>query len=343
MPELKELEVSGPYCGIYSLLAVLDTFDKHPDIKTFFVPEYVGSHKGSSNVELVKAAEANGLYAKTYGGLTWRELKTTTIPMILHFRSSFADEKYNHWVAYLGVDGKHARIIDLPHTLRTIPFAELMAKWDGTAIVVSDKQIDGHFTWTSRINHFIIIGFLFGVVFLIQYFFWDKNKEAFFAPTYLLRLKRSILQTTLLLGSIFVVAVLYHTVSEIGFLKNPSAVAEVTRRYYSVDVPEISLDEMKSIVAANSVPIFDARYARDFKHGSIPRAKNMAIDSSITERQNLLNGIEKNRRIAVFCQSSGCGYADEVAQFLKFNGYSNVVLYRGGYREWKDKTVANPQ
>jgi rhodanese-related sulfurtransferase len=67
----------------------------------------------------------------------------------------------------------------------------------------------------------------------------------------------------------------------------------------------------------------------------------MAINSSLTDRQQLLNGIEKNKRIVVFCQSSGCGYSDEVAQFLKFNGYSNVVLYRGGYREWSRKFVAN--
>jgi rhodanese-related sulfurtransferase len=338
LPQLKEMEVSGPYCGIYSLITILDTFNKHPDIKTLLVAEYIGSFKGSSNAELVKAAQANGLSAQTYGSLTWRDLKTAKSPMILHFRSSFADEKYNHWVAYLGVDGKHARIIDFPHSLETISFAELMAKWDGTAVVVSDKPIDNNLVWSSRLYYFCTIVLLFCIAFCIQYFLQNKTHKTFVASTFLLQMKRDIFQTVLLLGTIFVVAILYHAFSETGFLRNPTAVAEVTRRYYSVDIPEINFSEMQTIVTEKSCPIFDARYAHNFKHGTISGAKNIPINSSLSERQQILAGIDKNRRIVVFCQSAGCGYADEVAQFLKFNGFSNVVLYRGGYREWSNNS-----
>jgi rhodanese-related sulfurtransferase len=336
LPELKEIEVSGPYCGIYSLITILDTFDKHPDIKTLLVAEYIGSFKGSSNEELVKAAQANGLFAQTYGGLTWRELKTAKSPMILHFRSSFSDEKYNHWVAYLGVDGKHARIIDFPHSLETISFAELMAKWDGTAVVISDKPMDSNLVWSLWLHYLGIVGLLFCCIFCIQYFLQNKTHKTFGTSTFLTRMKRDISQTVLLFGTIFVVAILYHAISETGFLRNPTAVAEVTRRYYSVDIPEINLSEMQTIVKEKTIPIFDARYARDFKLGTIPEAKNIPINSSLSERQQILAGMDKHRRIVVFCQSAGCGYADEVAQFLKFNGYSNVVLYRGGYREWSN-------
>ncbi|MDR2410752.1 MAG: hypothetical protein LBE13_21940 [Bacteroidales bacterium] len=338
LPELKEVEVSGPYCGIYSLITILDTFDKHPDIKTLLVAEYIGSFKGSSNEELVKAAQDNGLFAKTYAGLTWRELKTALSPMILHFRSSFADEKYNHWVAYLGVDGKHARIIDFPHSLETIPFAELMAKWDGTAVVVSNKPIDGNLVWSSLFHYLYIIVLLFCCAFCVQYFLQNKTQNTLVPSIFLLQIKRHVFQTVLLLGTIFVVAILYHALSETGFLRNPTAVAEVTRRYYSVDIPEINLAEMQTIVTEKLCPILDARYANNFKRGTIPEAKNMPINSSLSERQQILAGIDKNRRIVVFCQSAGCGYADEVAQFLKVNGFSNVVLYRGGYREWSNNS-----
>jgi hypothetical protein len=177
LPELKEIEVSYPYCGIYSLVTILGTFDKHPDIKTLLIPEYIGSFKGSSNEELVKAAESNGLYAQTYGGLTWHELKTVTSPMILHFRNSFADEKYNHWVAYLGVKGKHARIIDFPKPLEMISFAELMAKWDGTAIVISDKPINSNLIWALRVYYFSLVSLLFCCVFFVQYFLQNKKKR----------------------------------------------------------------------------------------------------------------------------------------------------------------------
>lgn len=334
-PDLREIEVSGPYCGIYSLIACLDTYGVSPELEELLVPEFVGSFEGSSNTELIKAAEKYGFYAKTRSGLTWRELRESDSPMILHFRGSYADSRYNHWVAYLGVDGEKARIIDLPHRITTIPFAELLAKWDGTAIEISQKPITDGFTISSRWNYLSVVFFFISVIFAVKLCFWNANREAFSASTLSRRCKLVCIQTFTLLGLLFVLGILYHAFSEIGFLKNPSAVAEVTRRYYSVDIPEIDLSEMKEIVVQKSIPVFDARYTQDFSRGTIPGAKSLSVASNLSERQEVLGEISRTERIVVFCQSGACGYADEVAQFLKFNGYENVVIYRGGYRDWK--------
>jgi rhodanese-related sulfurtransferase len=104
-----------------------------------------------------------------------------------------------------------------------------------------------------------------------------------------------------------------------------------------VDIPEIDIAEMERAVEEKTIPLYDARYVRDYNLGTIPGAKSLSINSDLSERQAILGSASKSQRIIVFCQSSGCGYADEVAQFLKFNGYENVVIYRGGYREWKQK------
>jgi rhodanese-related sulfurtransferase len=341
LPDLKDIVVSGPYCGIYSLIAILDTFGIHPNLEELLVPEFVGSYQGSSNKELEKAAEKYGLYAKTYSGLTWQELKASKSPMILHFRSTSSSSDFNHWVAYLGVDGGKARIIDLPHRLTTIPFAELLAKWDSIAIEISQEPIKDDILSASYANYLSIILLLLGVLFALKIFFWSPQKEALSAPTLFQKIKLGIIQTAVLLGILFVSGILYHALSPVGFLKNPSAVAEVTRRYYSVDIPDIDLAEMERIVSEGTIPMYDSRFGRDYNRGTIPGAKNMAINSSLTERQELLGNTPKSQRIAVFCQSSGCGYADEVAQFLKFNGYENVVIYRGGYREWRQKHDSN--
>jgi rhodanese-related sulfurtransferase len=335
VPDLKEIEVSGPYCGIYSLIACLEVYGIHAELESLLLPEYVGSFQGSSDKELIAAAEKQGLYGKTYSNLTWRELQKSDSPMILHVRSSYADQKFNHWVTFLGIEGNKARILDIPHRLATVPFAELMAKWDGAAIVISDKPITEEVFSAARVNYLWLVLLLLGVMLSIQRFFWNPSKEPSAAPTFLLRVKRGIFQTIFLLGSIFVVAILYHATSETGFLRNPTAVAEVTRRYYSVDIPEISFEEMQKIVGEKKTPIFDARYLRDYQYGTIPGAKTLSINSSLDERQQQLRGIGKEQQIVVFCQSSGCGYADEIAQFLKFNGYNRVLIYRGGYVEWK--------
>ncbi|MDR1491652.1 MAG: hypothetical protein LBT05_02865, partial [Planctomycetaceae bacterium] len=101
IPDLKEIEVSGPYCGIYSLIACLEIYGIRVDLESLLAPEYVGSFQGSSNEELIAAAEKQGLHGKTYGNLTWRDLQKSKTPMILHVRSSYADQKFNHWVAFL--------------------------------------------------------------------------------------------------------------------------------------------------------------------------------------------------------------------------------------------------
>ena len=336
LPDLKEIEVAGPYCGIYSLVACLDVYGIHPPIEELLVPEFVGSHQGSSTKELINAAEKFGMHAKSYSNLTWKELKIARTPMILHFRSTYADKRFNHWVAFLGVEGKLARIIDLPHQLALVPPAELLAYWDGNAIEISDQPITSRLHVASRLRYLTLVAVILGIVMVIH-LFWKSTNDVFAAPTVFLRLKRGVVQTGLLLGFLFILGILYHVFAETGLLKNPTAVAEVTRRYYSTDIPEISLQEMKKFVTENSAAILDARYVRDFNRGTIPNARSLPISSNLTERRHILKDIAKDERIVVFCQSGGCGFADEVSQFLKFNDYSAVVIYRGGYREWSSQ------
>ncbi len=337
-PVLKEREVSGPYCGIYALLACFDLFDIRPRVETLLVPDYVGSFKGSNNIELVAAAEKYGLYGKTYSNLTDRELKRSRNPMILHFRASSSDSEYNHWVAYLGTDGQLARIIDYPHEMATIPFAELMAKWDGTAIEISREPVSENIASGIRLRYIMTAGILLVCCFVIQSILKRADLADWFLLTRYDRCKSAFPQTAGLVLFLAFFGIGYHAIAEIGFLKNPSAVAEVTRRFYSVDIPEIPLAEMERVIAEEpETRIYDARYRSSYEKGTILRAVSMPINSNLEERERLLSGVEKNSRIIVFCQSSECGYADEVAQFLKFNGYRNTVIYRGGWREWKQK------
>lgn len=333
-PDLRNMVVSGPYCGVYSLIACLRVYDVHPDIKSLLSPEYIGSFRGSTSREIVEAIESQRFYGKAYSNLSWHELKSAQKPMILHVRNSLSDSKYNHWIAFLGVEDGKARIIDFPHQISTISFADLMSKWDGNAIIVSDTPVDDDLVWSSRIRYLSMMIFLFGLAFFIKSVCWSNAKEAFYFPTLFLRTKNAAFQCMAFLSALFIISIIFHSTSAIGFLKNPTAVAEVTRRYYSVDIPEIHFETMKNIVQDKSTFIIDARYPQDFYYGTIPGSINMAISSSLSERKESLVRVEKNKSIVVFCQSSGCRYADEIAQFLRFNGYSKVSLYRGGFNEW---------
>jgi rhodanese-related sulfurtransferase len=335
LPDLKNIVVAGPYCGIYSLAACLDAFSKIYSLEELLHPDYIGSFRGSTNEELVKAAEKYGLHGKCYANMLWQQLQNVKEPMILHFRGN-SNSEFNHWVAFLGMEGNHVRILDVPHEIANLTIAELLAQWDGVAIQLSENPIQDELIWQSRSDYIFVVLLILGSCLLYKRYFQTDNKMTLSRLTHREYQRRFFIQSVLLLGTCGFIAITYHALSPIGFLKNPTAVAEVTRRYYAVDIPEISLSEMRKISEQKNAVIYDARYHRDFERGAIPGAINLPIDSDLTERKKILQGIDKTRKIILYCQSSGCGFSDEVASFLKFNGYYNVSIFRGGYREWSD-------
>jgi ABC-type bacteriocin/lantibiotic exporter with double-glycine peptidase domain len=148
LPDLKNIVVAGPYCGIYSLAACLDVLGKDYSLHELLKPDYVGSFRGSTNEELIKAAEQYGLHGKCYANMFWQQLKEVKEPMILHFRSS-GNSEFNHWVAFLGMEGNHVRILDVPHEIACLTMAELLAQWDGVAIQLSENPIQDELVWQS--------------------------------------------------------------------------------------------------------------------------------------------------------------------------------------------------
>ncbi|MCP4541059.1 MAG: hypothetical protein GY832_28315 [Chloroflexi bacterium] len=339
-PALREMVSSGPYCGIYSLQACLNALAISVDPKDLVSPDYIGSSEGSSGAELLEAVKACGAHARGFTQFGTAELKRAGGPMILHLRSNWQDRGYNHWVAFLGVDGDRVRILDLPHSIELVSFAEVLAKWDGMALAVSDSPIDYTILHEARLDFVIRVTVLLSLVYVLRRLFqnrWPESRDLDRRK----RLPRLGTQMAVLLGLAGVFGIGYHALSETGFLKNPSAVADVTRRYCSVNVPERSLAEMSLLIDQGDSVIIDARRAVDFRHGAIPGAINVPVDSSLAERRQALINVTRSSPIIVYCQSAGCRYADEVVTFLRFNDYTNLTLFRGGYREWANQSVSH--
>ena len=95
-PDLRNIVVAGPYCGVYSLYACLDVFGEHPPMEELLTTEFIGSFKGSTAKELIIAAEKYGLHGECYGNMTRWQLFDAKEPMILHFRGS-NDSNFNHY------------------------------------------------------------------------------------------------------------------------------------------------------------------------------------------------------------------------------------------------------
>jgi rhodanese-related sulfurtransferase len=334
-PVLQDHRVSGPYCGIQSLFVCLDTLGIATDINDYIKTDYVGSFQGSSAEELIQAAEDFGARAKCFSHVTHRELQRIGSPVVLHMRGNWADGGFNHWVAFLGVEGSRARIVDAPHPLQTMGIAELLANWDGIAIVVEREEVSEAFVAAARLDYLLAVAVLLLIALFLQMVFSRYRIER--QLSVIDRGKAVLLQAGAILGVAVVFALAYHSCAEIGFLRNPTALAEVTRRHYSVDIPELTMAQTEKEITEGKPLVLDARRVIDYQRGALPGAKSMSLYSTLPERQDVLTGVPKSQRIIVYCQSSRCGYADEVAKFLKFNGHENLAIYRDGWREWKNK------
>ncbi len=324
---------SGPYCGIYSLWVCLSALGIETRPGDFVSTRYVGSFQGSTSQELIDAAKDFGAKTQCFSHLTQEELARVQTPMILHMRSSCVDPSFRHWVAFLGCDGARMRIVDAPHPLETISPAELLANWDGSAIAISRDNVDDAFLFDGRIDYLFRVGLLVLALYLLRRQFGNVSPLPIDLPLNV-RAKALVSHVGVILGFSFLLGLGYHTFSTVGFLENPTALAEVTRRHYSIAIPEISLADAEKEIHDSQPLVLDARHVIDFRRGALPGARSMPVESTLSERQQVLADVPRDKRIIVYCQSATCGYADEVARFLAFNGYTNVAVYRDGYRLW---------
>lgn len=337
LPELTDNRIRGPYCGVNSLYACLTALGIETNPADYIKIKYIGSFEGSSAKELIDATRDFGAHAESLSHLTHRDLRRIQTPMILHVQGNRADKNFNHWIAFLGYEGERVRIVDAPLPLQTMSVAELLSKWDGTAIAVSKEKLTHGFLYESRVEIILGLGLLvFAVYFLSRYF---GNSLSIFNLEKKSKKINLLWQMCIIFGFSLLLSLGYHAASEVGFLKNSTALAEVTLRYHSTKISKLNLTETEKEISEGEPLLLDARYAIDFQHGALPNAKSIPINSTLHDRQQILVGVPKAKRIIVYCQSAGCGFADEIAQFLEFNDYKNVAVYRGGYREWSQNHI----
>jgi rhodanese-related sulfurtransferase len=341
LPTLVDNRRGGPYCGINSLFVCLSALGIETEPGDFVSKKYVGSYRGSSVNELLDAARDFGVQAEAFSHLTDRDLRRIQTPLILHMRSSSFGSDYDHWVAFLGWDGDRMRVVDAPHSVEATLPADLLANWSGAAIAVSMESIDRSFVSAARVDYVLFVTLLGLVLYSLHAVFQPAFR---LSPPGLIHasLRSRALQVGVVCGFSCLLALAYHSLSSIGFLNNPTAVAEVTRRYYTVGVTEIGVEEMENEILQGESLVVDARRADDYDRGCLPGAISLSVDSTLQQRKQVLAGVPKGTRIVVYCQSSGCKYSDEVAGFLEFNGYSSLTIFRGGFVEWnRSQSIAS--
>jgi len=135
-------KTGSAYCGIYCMYAVMKINNINAELPELIKPEYISSPKGSSLSDLGNVAQKYGLYAESIGKLTTTDLKTISLPAILHVKSNASQKKYDHYELFLGTENGKAKLFNPTEPVKLVAFAQLAPRWDGNGLVVSAQSID---------------------------------------------------------------------------------------------------------------------------------------------------------------------------------------------------------
>ena len=83
-----------------------------------------------------------------------------------------------------------------------------------------------------------------------------------------------------------------------------------------------------------NVLFIDARAEEFYNDGHIPNAICSDDFDSLVEQ--LEKKIEIDEQFVVYCSDSDCGSSEDLSYEFQSIGYSNILLFKGGWQEWVD-------
>lgn len=105
------------------------------------------------------------------------------------------------------------------------------------------------------------------------------------------------------------------------------------------DPPFISVDVAQMEFSTGRTVFVDARDPSEFECGTIPGAINIPFESLPEDSvdkfiDSSLNHMPKDTPVVVFCSGEECDLSLHLARNMKIFGYTDLVIFFGGAREW---------
>jgi len=97
----------------------------------------------------------------------------------------------------------------------------------------------------------------------------------------------------------------------------------------------ISFAEARTMYESGSATFVDARHEFDFKLGHIKGAINVPL-AEYELKKSALDGTAKDHLIVAYCDGAGCNSSIELSVKMMKDGFTNVRIFFGGWREWND-------
>ncbi len=320
-----------PYCGLYAIYAAAKLAGKEIDFGELVKPKYLNSRKGSTLTDLLRAAVDNGFQARVVHNLTINDLRRSPYRMILYVKATAESTEYNHYELLTEKVGDGARLLNPPISLEVVSFRELAPRWSGSALVLSTTPIDMTvFNRPRRSAMIACASACIAVVMAMRLFLrrlWTWAKDLLQSAV-----GASLGQIGLLGAAACLCGVLYHIGNEAGFLVLPDGVSACQRAHVTTFLPKIGVNRTRRLLG-DGARVIDARMPEDYENGHLEGAVNIPVGTSREQCLEAMSG-PLDSPIVVYCQSLKCPYAEEVAANLVAGGYSNIYIFKGGWREW---------
>ena len=92
----------------------------------------------------------------------------------------------------------------------------------------------------------------------------------------------------------------------------------------------VDLEELKRLVADDSVTLLDVRPALEYRQGHIPDAHSIPVE----ELEQRLDELPRDREVVAYCRGPYCVFSDEAAELLQTHGF-RVRRFEEGFPEWR--------
>lgn len=119
-------------------------------------------------------------------------------------------------------------------------------------------------------------------------------------------------------------------------LEKIEEIEQINEKMSNPIIREISIDIAKDLFDQNMLFV-DARSEEYYVEGHIPKAIcNDNLDSLITKMEEY---ISIDNGFVVYCSDDDCGSSEELAYSLQEQGFSNIYLFKGGWKQWVDNNL----
>ena len=98
----------------------------------------------------------------------------------------------------------------------------------------------------------------------------------------------------------------------------------------------VSLDDFLERVKNKRGLVLDARAEKEYKRAHVPGALSLPENEFEKNYANLKSRLEtdKGQPLVVYCSSRSCEASTVVSEALAHLGYTDVVIFHGGWQEW---------